>query len=149
MFFRFDQDRGDRGNRIDNWRDDLGPFQWEYDPERGITLTVLIEAHSAVEANAKAESIGISFAPENITPLGLTKEFGRQPTLLYRWMKVSPEQAGFFTIAEALDDSDEYVFFNPWEVDASFIWWPVFVHRFSGNFHAAQAFVQWRSEYDD
>lgn len=153
MFFRYDQDRGDRfdGDRIRHPQYDQYKRDWKYDPAAGISLTVLVEADTAEEANAKAESIGIDFTPEDIAVWGFgeyAKYTGTPLPMLHRWVQVTDDEHGFDEETEALGDSDEYVLFNPWEVDPKFIWWPVFVHYESGKFCGWQPFVLWRSEYD-
>lgn len=154
MFFRYDQDRGDRfdGERIIN----RSPSNerhggWQYDPETGITLTILVEAESAEHANAEAQALGISFEPENISVWGfseVTRRWGTSPPRLHRWMRVDSDEQGFEEEAEALGDSDEYVLFNPWEVDPEFLGWPVYVHYANGNFCGWHPYVLWRSEHD-
>jgi hypothetical protein len=153
LFYRYDQDRGDRfgGSRITNPTFDQRQQPWEYDPELGITLTILIEAETAAAANAEAESIGIDFTPKNISVWGfeiVTQNWGTPPPMLHRWVKVTDDEHGFDEEAEALGDSDEYTLFNPWEVDQEFHGWPVFVHYANENFIGWAAHVAWRSEYD-
>lgn len=154
MFFRYDQDRGDRfdGNRISN-PDPSNQYRrgWQYDPEIGISLTILVEAESAEHANVEAQGLGISFEPDDISVWGfgeITKRWGTPPPKLYRWVRVASDEQGFEEEAEALGDSDHYVLFNPWEVDPEFLWWPVFVHYANGEFCGWQPHVLWRSEYD-
>jgi hypothetical protein len=150
MFFRYDQDRGDRfdGMRIDDPHPDQLPPEWIYDPVAGITLTVLVEADTAEAANARARAIGIDFAPENIGMPGLNRTWGMQPTLLHRWVEVGHDSWGFDDPMEALGDSTSYGLFNPWTVDSCFYSWPVFIHYENDRFEGAEAFVLWRSEHD-
>lgn len=152
MFYRYDQDRGDRfaGSRISNAHPSQYKRSWDYNPDRGIALTVLVEADTAEEANAKAEAIGIDFAPEDISVWGfdlVTKQWGTPPAMLHRWVKVTDDEHGFESEAEALGDSYEYVLFNPWEVDGDDYPW-VFVHYANGQICTWEAHVLWRSEYD-
>jgi len=60
LFFRYDQERGDRFEftRYPDGGPHVPHPRWHYDPEAGITLTVLVEADTAEAANARAERFG-------------------------------------------------------------------------------------------
>lgn len=154
MFFRYDQEHGSRFEFTRYLRG--GPKvefpRWQYDPELGVTLTILVEADTAAAANAIAERIGISFEPERVPEAWgsdyMHERFKTEPPQMWRWVPVTDDEHGFEEEAEALGDSDEYVLFNPWEVDPDFLGWPVFVHYANGEFCGWNPFVLWRSEYD-
>jgi hypothetical protein len=155
VFYRFDQDRGDRfdGMRIDNPHPEQRSPDWIYDAAAGISLTVLVEADTAEAATARAEAIGIDFNPENIGMLGLTRTWGMGPTLLYRWMGVNYDSYGFDTVIEALSNSTSYGWFNPWAHTPDFTaGWPVFVHERDAEgwtFYGVEPVIGWRSEYGE
>lgn len=155
MYFRFDQEHGRRfeftrftasGRKLVEYP------RWEYDTEAGITLTILVEAESAEAANTRAQNIGLSFEAEAIPEQWgmdlVHQREGTEPPRMYRWVPVTDDWHGFDSPEEALDDSDEYLLFNPWEVDPGFQGWPVFVHREDGTFDNWAPHVVWRWEYD-
>lgn len=115
-------------------------------------MTILVEADSADEANAIAERIGISFEPERVSRAWgvdyMHEQTGTPPPEMWRWVPVRDDEHGFEEEAEALGDSDEYLLFNPWEVDPEFLGWPVYVHYANGEFCGWNPFVLWRSEHD-
>lgn len=155
MFYRYDQERGDRfeATRFTaSGRPQVPDPRWVYDKELGITLTILVEADNAEAANAQAEQIGISFEAERIPEQWgmylVHEQYGTKPPHMHRWVPVTDDEHGFDDPANALGDSDEYVQFNPWEVDHEFLGWPVFVHREDGTFDNWSAHVVWRWEYD-
>lgn len=155
MYYRYDQENGKRFEATrftSRGRPRVPNPRWHYDTELGITLTVLIEAEDHEAANARAERIGLSFAPEPVPEQWgmelVHQNEGTAPPSMYRWVPVTDYWHGFEEIEFALDDSDEYLLFNPWEVDPAFPGWPVFVHREDGTFDNWNAHVVWRWEYD-
>lgn len=156
MYYRYDQERGDRFDttRFNANGTPLVPNpQWHYDIKRGITLTVLVEAETHEAANERAQEIGLNFEAERIPEqwgMDLVHEReGTQAPSMYRWVPVTDHWHGFEEVADALSDSDEYLLFNPWQVDPEFYGWPVFVHREDGTFDNWAAHVVWRWEYDN